>query len=310
MKNHFISSPDELNIYFSFHSTAGKNQNFSSSISNQPFFFSTANETDPDLLSIPAGGKITYSSPATYHAEPLPAYLLILVTEGEGNIHFASTDLSLSRDSVLFLPKQQAFHFSTTKTPFSYQLYLLCGSCLSAYQYRLAETDSFFFSTELLQPDYVRTAMQQIDYLLEHQSRDFIFLIARLLTDILTELVVLSAKEEVQSSSLPAHVQKMKLIFDHDYQNNHSLDDLEAEIGIGKYRLCHDFSKHMKISPLQYLNLKRIEKAKELLVQTETTVHAIGAQVGIPNTNHFIRLFQKNTGVTPLQYRQNRQINR
>ena len=54
---------------------------------------------------------------------------------------------------------------------------------------------------------------------------------------------------------------------------------------------------------MQYLNKIRIDKAKELLLDTDDKIVEISQSVGIENTNHFIRLFKEKTGVTPLTYR-------
>lgn len=43
---------------------------------------------------------------------------------------------------------------------------------------------------------------------------------------------------------------------------------------------------------------------KRLLLTTDLSVHEVGSQVGIENTNHFINLFKKDTGTTPLSFKQ------
>jgi len=48
----------------------------------------------------------------------------------------------------------------------------------------------------------------------------------------------------------------------------------------------------------------RINEAKHMLRFTNLTIHEIGSAVGIDNTTHFINLFKKNAGITPLQFRQ------
>ena len=40
-----------------------------------------------------------------------------------------------------------------------------------------------------------------------------------------------------------------------------------------------------------------------LLRETEQTVETVAAEVGYENVEHFNRLFKKNYGVTPVQYR-------
>jgi AraC-like DNA-binding protein len=67
--------------------------------------------------------------------------------------------------------------------------------------------------------------------------------------------------------------------------------------------LARCLKKYTGMSPLQYLHDLQIRKAKSLLERTELSVAEISQQVGIENTNYFIRLFRKLSGITPGQYR-------
>ncbi|MDQ0059058.1 helix-turn-helix transcriptional regulator [Paenibacillus harenae] len=61
--------------------------------------------------------------------------------------------------------------------------------------------------------------------------------------------------------------------------------------------------KYTGMSPLQYLHDLQVRTAKSLLENTELSVGEIGQRIGIENANYFIRLFRKQTGITPGQYR-------
>ena len=47
----------------------------------------------------------------------------------------------------------------------------------------------------------------------------------------------------------------------------------------------------------------RIQKAKELLTQTDQKVGDIAAAVGIENRTTFLRVFKKYEGISPIEYR-------
>ena len=61
---------------------------------------------------------------------------------------------------------------------------------------------------------------------------------------------------------------------------------------------------HKIVRKIANENHKRIEEAKKLLLTTNDTIHEIGSKVGIHNTNHFINLFKRETGATPLAFKQ------
>ena len=48
---------------------------------------------------------------------------------------------------------------------------------------------------------------------------------------------------------------------------------------------------------------ERMKKARTLLRETDQTVETVAAEVGYENVEHFNRLFKKNYGLTPVQYR-------
>ncbi len=52
-----------------------------------------------------------------------------------------------------------------------------------------------------------------------------------------------------------------------------------------------------------YLTKKRVKAAEELLIVSDKPVSEIAAEVGYSDYNYFIKVFKKETGVTPLKYR-------
>ncbi len=63
------------------------------------------------------------------------------------------------------------------------------------------------------------------------------------------------------------------------------------------------FRQHAGISPLEFLNQHRIEKAKELLLKTALNVAEIAYQVGFHDAGYFTRMFRKSEMKTPLAFR-------
>ena len=111
------------------------------------------------------------------------------------------------------------------------------------------------------------------------------------------------AEQTASSDEVPVYLDAIKTLLENEYASEHSLDDLEARFHVSKYRICHEFKDYYHMSPLQYLNWRRIETAKVLLTSTPYKVHQVGHLVGIDNTNHFINLFKKYNQYTPLEYK-------
>ena len=85
-----------------------------------------------------------------------------------------------------------------------------------------------------------------------------------------------------------------------------SMTALADSFDLSTTRFSLSFKEKMGMSPLDYLTLLRVEKAKELLASTNLTIRDISAQVGYYDSGSFIRRFKQITGETPLQYRRSR----
>ena len=63
------------------------------------------------------------------------------------------------------------------------------------------------------------------------------------------------------------------------------------------------FKQEFGISPVQYINRKKVERAQLLLFTTDKSVKEIAYMLGISDHSYFIRLFRKVAGITPQDYR-------
>ncbi|MCR5105107.1 MAG: response regulator [Eubacterium sp.] len=87
------------------------------------------------------------------------------------------------------------------------------------------------------------------------------------------------------------------------YQKDISLDDVSREIDISPYYFSKLFKEATGDNFIEYLTNLRIDKAKDLLDNTELSMKEICVQVGYANPNYFSRIFKKNVGVTPTEYK-------
>lgn len=69
------------------------------------------------------------------------------------------------------------------------------------------------------------------------------------------------------------------------------------------YHLQRTFKKVMDITPVDYIQQVRIERAKAILISSPTPIAEVGNCIGLSNTPYFITLFKKKTGHTPEGYR-------
>ncbi|MBP8542190.1 MULTISPECIES: AraC family transcriptional regulator [Citrobacter] len=82
-----------------------------------------------------------------------------------------------------------------------------------------------------------------------------------------------------------------------------SLEDIASEMGCSRGHASRRFHEETGGTIQEYLMMRRIRQACELLLHTNGSVRDIAAQVGFSEYAWFITSFRKNMGKTPLQYR-------
>ncbi|WP_440895581.1 bifunctional transcriptional activator/DNA repair enzyme AdaA [Amphibacillus sp. Q70] len=72
------------------------------------------------------------------------------------------------------------------------------------------------------------------------------------------------------------------------------------------YHLHRVFKKIKGITPLEYLQQTRMEKAKDYLIHTDLSIKEIGKLVGITNAARFSTVFKHKNKQTPSHFRKNK----
>ncbi|MUG96592.1 helix-turn-helix domain-containing protein [Scytonema sp. UIC 10036] len=95
-----------------------------------------------------------------------------------------------------------------------------------------------------------------------------------------------------------------------EYINEHlnqdiKLADLAQLLGISQFHFSHLFKRSLGIAPYQYLLQQRVERAKQLLKQTDQSIVDIALECGFNSHSHLSKQFRQLTGMTPKAYRTN-----
>lgn len=88
-----------------------------------------------------------------------------------------------------------------------------------------------------------------------------------------------------------------------NYKQKFSLSALAGELYVDKSYLLRTFKEIKGYTLLEFHNLVRTEKAKEMLQRPELPIAFIASEAGYVSASHFTQVFRKVTGQTPSQYR-------
>jgi AraC-like DNA-binding protein len=89
----------------------------------------------------------------------------------------------------------------------------------------------------------------------------------------------------------------------HHYNQDISLESAARRLNMSRNYLSTYFREKTGMTFTDYLNTFRIARAKELLSVKDIQIQEVATQIGYLNTNSFIRMFKKISGMTPGEYR-------
>lgn len=87
------------------------------------------------------------------------------------------------------------------------------------------------------------------------------------------------------------------------FAENITLQTLSSITNMNKFYLVHIFQEYKGISPISYLILCRIREAVNLLETSDYNISQISSAVGFASQSYFSRVFRKEMGCTPNEYR-------
>lgn len=125
--------------------------------------------------------------------------------------------------------------------------------------------------------------------------------------------MVMEFTDRVRQCKLPQNfsaytASAIHYINDHIY-GNVSLDEIAAHIGISRSSLTKHFRAELKQSIVEYVTLSKIKEAKRLLLFSNMTISEVAARLNFSSQPYFQTIFKKHTGLTPLEFQMQQNIN-
>ena len=177
---------------------------------------------------------------------------------------------------------------------------------LAGMSKRLADRNIMF--QQIISGDpVVQEIMTQIDLELTQRSEEHRLICKGLVFQLIGHLMRYYVKEELSEKENIRRIRKLERFtpvmyyIEKHYTEDISNRELADIIHLGEDRFNHLFKECMGVSPLQYINGIRMEKAMGFLKMGQYTATEVASMVGIPDYNHFGRMFRKTYGCTPTQ---------
>lgn len=147
-------------------------------------------------------------------------------------------------------------------------------------------------------PDMYTVNQNKVNYNLSKEIESNGILL-QLFSRFLGETQLLDSKSRNQYERLT----KIFSYIDNHLDQNIQVSSLAQLMCLSSDHFTRVFKQVSGMSPNQYIQAKRIERAQTLLLASRLSTKEIAETVGIPNLSQFSKLFSKQTGYAPREYR-------
>ncbi len=212
-----------------------------------------AAKTASDFYS---GGNLAVRNSWSFDVQALPCFLLLYTMAGCGKLLMNQHVISLTENSLLLLNCRQRFRIDVAVSPWKYQV-LFFDNVRAAEMLSLITKEPFCILNATAHSEYV-LHLEKLLCLNYEKTMISQLRASDLLNHLLTEFTIEFLKKDQEFRKIPSYIEKIHDLFEEHYEENYSLDDLEARFSISKYRICREFGEYYGITPLQYLNRRRI----------------------------------------------------
>lgn len=114
--------------------------------------------------------------------------------------------------------------------------------------------------------------------------------------------------EIVHDVNINRQVDYIKSYIDGNYSTDIKLEELSSLAYMNKFHLIAEFKQAYRVTPIEYLILKRVEVSKGLLISTNHSMETIANIVGFNSQSYFNQVFRKKVGFTPSQFRKKHRL--
>ena len=231
-------------------------------------------------------------------------FLLRYIASGKTHFYINGEDVEVTAGNmVLFLPKQvMHYEYFGKDKPEVYWVHFTGSNVKNILrQYDIPLDQNVFYSGSSSTYAYIfkeminelQTCRVGYQELLEMYLRQIFLLIQR---------SRLEDKPTV-SSYLQEEIEYARRYFNEHYNEQINIEEYAQSRGMSVSWFLRNFKQILKKSPMQYLLSIRINNAAVLLETTDYNINEISTIVGYDNPLYFSRLFRKQKGLSPSDYR-------
>lgn len=242
----------------------------------------------------------------TYWQKGRRDYQILYVANGKTHFWFDGREEIVSTGHmVLYKPEEiQKYVYYLEDNPEVFWIHFTGSDVKNILAYHGISLDEHVFYCGVL-PDYkalFRKIIQELQ-LCRYGYEDYIL---SLFKDILLLVDRQQHEQKKATGNVQEQIERAAAYFNENYNTKISIDDYAESLHISTNWFIHNFKQYAGMSPAQYILSLRMVNAQSLLERTTYNIKEISEIVGYENPLYFSRVFKKEIGKSPAQYRKER----
>lgn len=231
-------------------------------------------------------------------------YQILYIASGKAHFFFnGKEEIVTAGNMVVYRPKEeQRYYYYGTDHTEVYWLHFTGSNVKNTLRkYGIADHIRVIHTGTSL--EYKRIFLQIIQEL-KLCKDDYEDLLALYLNQLLIQLHrILNSKPRSKNHILMEEMDSAVRFFHKNYNQSINIEDYAAEHHLSISWFIRNFKEYTGATPSQYILSLRISNAQTLLETTNYNVSEIAAIVGYDNPLYFSRIFKKQSGMSPSEFR-------
>lgn len=234
--------------------------------------------------------------------------LLYFFLEGEGWLKINNIAYSPVPGELFLVPAGARISYSTSESnPF---LTYWCHFSATVGEINLFDLIITPHCIALRNDETIKHQFQEL--ITHHESEGLAapFMVKSILFHMMSRFIERSTVDPLQTASIPS-VHKLYIVL--QYIEKHLTEQMTVEtlsqlVHFHPNYFLHYFKSMLGVSPIVYINKKRMQKANSLLLHSDMSIAGIAEHLGM-QTPYLSRMFKKFTGFSPNEFRQQHRMN-
>ena len=240
-------------------------------------------------------------------------FVLHYITKGKGVFRFNNKEIHLEAGDLFLLPKNKVTYYKADEEePLSYYWIGISGTKVSDFmRCSTLHAKGFLKKTEV-DTERIGQFMEQLIHKAEAAKLSPHYQL-HLLSQIYELLYLIGeVAPNVQKSYLSPTYQlylTCKHVIETHYNKEHlSIQEIADDLNVHRSYLTTVFKEFHQISPKEFLHSVRMQRAQQLLTNTDESIKIVAYSVGFSDPLYFSKAFKAYSHLTPSQYRSKHKI--